>query len=256
MSEHEAIEILNIFGKRYAVLRLLEEDDYTQQELSNNVRLSQSTVSRVLSTLQENGIIKQTNGEYAFTFLGEQLFEIYHEVLCSAEQYYNAKDVLGDLPADYPLDPFIFNEAELVISKPNVPDSALSALQELAERATRIRSISSMYITSHDWKFPNKVFEKEVEYELIASGELIDEARKRYRDKNIDPLKQENFTRYKLESCPPYNFYLIDTHDGSYVCVLISTDSLMNMLIINPSEAAYERAEEEYLEYRSQASRG
>lgn len=248
-------EVLDILSDRHQFLRLLAEESLSQQQIIEQTQASQSTISRTLSQLQDLGIVSETDNRYELTLLGGLVHQNYEACVTEIEQLYSAEEILRDLSAGIPLDPVVLEGSEITISKPHVPDAALSPLLQLTREATEIKAAATMVHVGYIDTFHEQMKHSNLEAEFILIDAVAEHSTEMYSDRDTTMLQTERLELYKTAADLPYSLVLIQTADEVYTVIAVGSETGMHGSIVNTTDAAYEWAQDRYRQFKSNADR-
>jgi predicted transcriptional regulator len=250
----DVMEIFDLLSDRYELLQLLVAESHSQQQLVKKTELSQSTVSRTLTRLQDLGIVSESDGQYEITLLGVLVHDKYELYVAEFEQLYSAKAILHELPADVPIDPALLAGAEVTTSKPHAPDAALAPILRLTREAISIKCAADVLHTGYRETFENRMDEYELETEFVLTEAVADQSLD--VDDGYDQTAREadRLELYKIETLP-YSLLLVETTSGKYTGLIVSSDGGTQGTLINSSDEAYQWAQDQYEQFKSRATR-
>jgi predicted transcriptional regulator len=247
-------EIFDLLSDRYELLQLLATESYSQQQLVKKTELSQSTVSRALTRLQDLGIVSESDGQYEITLLGVLVHDKYESHVAEFEQLYAAKDILHELPAEAPIDPALLAGAEVTTSKPHAPDAPLAPILRLTREATAIKCAANVLHAGYRETFENRMCESELETEFVITEAVAEQAGAIDDGYDRAPREDGRVDMYKTDTLP-YSLFLVETTAGTYTGLVVSADGGTQGTLINGSDEAYQWAQDQYEQFKSEATR-
>lgn len=136
----EADEVLSLITQRSEFLAVLHKSPMSPQELTSQIDVSRSTVSRALSTLEEHQIVAKESGKYKLTPFGQLAWNTYQDFEYELEHITNAAGFLAHLPNREELfSKKLFTGAEMNYSSTKTPNGAI---RELASKISEFESVN------------------------------------------------------------------------------------------------------------------
>lgn len=130
--------VMRLIDDRRALLRQLERDSMDKRDLVAAIDCSRSTVDRAIEQLRGHHLVERTNGEYALTFPGRRLLEIYDRYYARVGTVTPMADLLSTLPAECSLPDELLWRGERIEGDGAEPSKPQRVLRELIEDAQRL----------------------------------------------------------------------------------------------------------------------
>lgn len=176
MSAIDSIELLARSKHRIQILDLLSEHGELEKHvLRSGLDASRTTVGRNLTALEEQGWIRQTNGDCAITRQGELVTEEFQDLVATVELGDKLDSFMQWVPdGSLGLDLRLLADADIVLAKPGDPWSMINKHVQTIKQAKRARGILP-FTGLHATEAANEqVVQNGARGELVVEPEIVD----------------------------------------------------------------------------------
>lgn len=197
--------------RRGPLLELLLRGPASAAELSESIEMSRSTVHRATNTLEESDLIRQSDGEYELTSVGQIIAETtrnFGEQVWTAvalEPFLNIIDV-DWIPIEY------FVDARITRPSPRQPHTSIQRIVELVEQSDTLRMLSTVLSPIYVNVGYREMMDG-MEIEAVFDEEAIEIMVSRYMDEAIETIQTGNFDVYSHAGLP-FELFVLDDKVG------------------------------------------
>lgn len=240
---------LEDIARRAELINQISRGFTSKRELKSTLEISDSTLSRAIKCLEEQGIIRCQNGDYTVTSYGRLTLREYERLADRYDSLNNAKPLLRELESDTSLDIEAIQNADLVMADCPDPRAPITKLENLLEAGQSITALTSVIQP----RILNKMYEclnrESVEVDLIMEADQVEHLFASYAWVR-DMIDLQAFTIRWIEDSPDFGVVLVDQYRvwiGVY-----DRENTIQGAILNDTSSAIEWAKETLQEYRSQ----
>ncbi|WP_049985673.1 helix-turn-helix transcriptional regulator [Halobellus rufus] len=249
---HSALEAVNILAERYGMLVELAEQPATQAELGRRTDVSRPTAHRAIRKFEEFGMVRENDGTYELTEIGQAFLTHHKEYLEKVDQLCQLEVVLEQF-SDISLNAPILDGAVINYNNSIGGDAAAYDNKEIIENSLRVYSVldgvSSSYFEVHSGDSPHE------EVIRILPDEYADSIIDAYHNPLNELLNSDFFNLYRTSEPVPYTITVAEMPNTSYAILLSHSDGKINLNVRNDNPEAVAWAKERVLEYLETAKR-
>lgn len=252
MDDDAILEIL----ERYPVLAALDESEEapSRRELVDRLGLSKSSVYRIVTSLEEKGLVEENEDGVVLTPLGRTVVREtagYREALQTADEVAEFVDVLPLEGRDLELDDL--DRVRITKATEEQPMAPLLRLAEVTETAEETRVLTNTVAPQSFDVGRQRVLDGEMEAHLVleetAARTLVE--KDWYSESLRQDLEQDELTIRVAEQAIPYQLGIMD----DVVCLGADGSGSMPIGLLEAENPALrEWAHEEFAAYRDEAA--
>jgi len=236
--------IMRLVTERSDILQALNEGHQTQTELSEEIGVSVSSISRYLGDLEERSLVTRSDSRYLLTGRGKRLLASFERFSKEVDYHCRVDRAIQSFDGYLDYESPILEGCDVAFSDDRAPSSALNLIKNDVKSASHIQSLFYQALTS--------VFEAHIEIlrrtdqrvRFVFPDELGDTLRSAFSE-DIEELSQyQEFELYLTDVDVEYSVTVAVTEDGSKSAWVMShTSSGVHAIIRSESEQAVEWAE-------------
>lgn len=216
--------------------------------LVDHVDDSKSTVYRGVSQLKELGLVEATEAGLAPTSFGTVALARYDEMAGTAAM----QPLLEALPGGA-IDPAALVGAEAVVPDNVDVDRHHDRVTALLERATALRGFSPAVSPAYLTAIPRRIREDDMSLEFVLSREIVAYVGEEHPGALEVVESAEDVSLYRTDDELAMTVMLVETADGTTVCVELGEDGVTTGLLVNDTVEARRWAEAAFEERRRSA---
>ncbi len=174
----DQIRFLSASENRVQVLMYLYEAPADREEISDQVAISRSTLSRVLTGLEERNWISQHGSECMITSLGAFLADEFVSLIESIETMQKLEDVIGYLPMDeIDFELTRLRDARIATPTQTDPGAPLRRARELLHEADEFRFLTNTVVSPLAETLHEQTVRGELTIVGVITRDLLDTVR-------------------------------------------------------------------------------
>jgi len=254
----DAIAFLARSENRVRVLRTVAAETRTRQELREGLRVSRTTLGRVLNEFEDRGWVERTGEGYTTTPAADAILEAFVPLLETVEGIQNLGEAVEWLPPPArSVDLRHFRDATVTTPTPDNPAAPFDRGLELIRDAGRYRGLTSTAIPSYVQVLREGLVRDDLDFEGVIEGGFLETLRT--EPERADPWYDfaDTETAWVHHRPVPINMHVLDDlallwlgeHDeeGLAVYGLLESD---DPAVVSWAESLYEeyRTESELLD--------
>lgn len=254
-SDRRKDDALEVLTGRHRYLGALLDGPLEKRDLVDGFDVSRSTIDRAVRDLERVGFVERDPDGYRATLYGRLAATSYEAFRQRVAGLSRAQTALDGLSAETPLDPALFEGANVVLPEQHAPDRPLLGVLDLVKRAERVRGFSPTVVESYVDLFHRRVVDGALTADIVLADGVLGYLLSEYSGKFTESLDTPRLTVHQTRSVPPFGLLLIDAADGPEVGVVVYGQDGITGYIENDTRAAVDWAERLYRTYRDDADR-
>lgn len=251
----DAARLRTVLANRHEVLRSLDQGPATKPELVGELDAARSTVDRAIRDLTEVGCVEPDDGRYRPTTAGRLALAEHDDYVAGTDAVHRATAFVNALPADSPPDVAMLRGCELTLAEPHAPEVALAPSIEVLDRATAMVGLAPVLLSAFPQLIVERVEAGGLSVEIVAQRNVIDSLSALAGGEGTRLLENDAVTVYSTDEPLPYALWVMETPGGAVAGITGYDDGGVHGVLLNDSDAAVERAREQYAAYRRSARR-
>jgi predicted transcriptional regulator len=244
-------ELVAVVNRRLDVMAALEQSR-AKRDLLADLEVSRSTLDRAVRELESLGLVSRGEG-YHLTVTGRLVLELYRGLLADLDDVAAARELLGSLSRDAPVDPAMLRGARVEVAENPAPAAVLDPVFDRLEDARRLR-VFSVARSRPDYtdRTREQLVDEGVELEVVYSRPVL-EFLLENREWYPEALEGAAVDRYVRESLP-YGLTIATLPDDRFVALVVYDEaSRPRGVVVNDTPAACRWADEVFERYRETA---
>lgn len=231
-------DLLSVVARRSDVIRSLLDDPKERHVLVDHVEASKSTVYKAVTQLTERGLVESTPSGLEPTLLGVVALERYERFAQTAE----LAPLLAELPRES-VDPSALVGAEAVVPDSRNVDRHHDRVEALLREGTGVRGFSPAIAPRYVSTISDRLDENTFSLEFVLPGDLVDFLGKERRGALADVVTSPDADLYRTDSTLQFTLLLVDSPDGTEVCVELDDEAGPAGLVLNDTTESRRWAE-------------
>lgn len=229
---------------RNEVLRVLETQPSTKQEILPEVGVARSTLDRIMRQLETTGLVVYANGEWHLTIYGQCAFVLLQEYLERLEDLDKAAQLVGMAAEKTPLDCSLFIGADVHYPDGAIHDDVIQVFLNAVKAATRLRVFTPCVLFGHaDTFYENATTGENPRVEVVVSRSLFDDLRVNHPE-CVDKAVTDSAISLFIGTMPAsFGLWIAD---NDHVGVLLFGKNGVRGILVNDTDTALHWAEEKY----------
>ncbi|MCL9813843.1 helix-turn-helix transcriptional regulator [Natranaeroarchaeum aerophilus] len=250
MSEkpHEIAEIVN---RRWDCLDAIVEAPGAKGELVDRLETPRSTLDDIVRELERSGLVEYVDGEWRATTVGYYAHNSYEQFVGSLKGLQAVGDVLDPLCDVRSIGPAMLDGAVAHEATDPVPDAVIEEFLARIDEADRIRGFAPRAVSGYADTVPERAAETGTTLEMVMTEDIYDQLSTLYPPTDRPHSERELVSLFAGPVPYEYGLWI---GDNSHAGLMVYTDHGIRGLIINESDAAVERATEQYEQVRENAT--
>lgn len=245
----DRIEFLARSQSRVRLLEaLLSAERVSKTELRRRLDASRTTIDRHLEALEERNWIREVDGEYTITRVGELVAEKFLSFVETVGAARGLAPAIEWLPTEFDLDMSALDDAEVVLANPKDPYSVMHRHARRLRAGDHVRGIAPIAeLYSHETNHET-VVRNGASVELIVEPEVADTywSDPAYRRLTEEMARTSRFELHVHDGTVPYGVVILD---DTVQIIAIDDEGMPRALIETEAPAAREWAERIYRQY-------
>lgn len=241
-------DLIEVLSRRHPVLRSLLEAPKERHVLVDHLEDSKSTVYRGVSQLQDLGLVEQTPAGFEPTLFGIVALARHDELARTAAM----KPLLEDLP-EGAIEPDALVGAEIVVPDSVNVDRHHDRIRALLEQATAVRGFSPAVSPAYLTTIPRRIREEDLTVEFVLSAEIVAYLGREHPNAVQAVESSEDVSLYRSDDELTLTVVIVESPDGTTVCVELGEDGLAKGLLINDTAESRRWAESAFEQRRRAA---
>ncbi|MFB6217989.1 MAG: tetratricopeptide repeat protein [Halobacteriaceae archaeon] len=248
-------DYIELLEQRLDVLTALEGESLALRDVRDRTDASRSTVTRALRSLDDAGLVRRDDGEYALTTLGRLALDHHREYRRRCDDLAGASAVLARLPPDAPLELEAVVGGEAAVVPDEVPYRSDRRLPGAIEDADRYRGVLPALGDATEFRLLYEhVITDGNPAELVVAPELRSSLAEQF-PRRLERLSEAERFGLLVGDTPPFGLVLTETDGATTVTVIAYGDGGgITGVLQNDSDPAVRWAEQLYEEVRAGAT--
>lgn len=217
-SPSDVIERVNL---RYSLLDILYERTMSKAELTRDVEMSRSSVSRGISELQEIGLVRhERTGEWSLSKMGKIVYQRqkqYIELISTLVDHQELLEdsALNEIPVEF------LQGAQVEATEHRVLDSSFRYIDESLSEVNRLSALCNRATIYQIQSILNYPHEHDLSIRLIATSGLLQDVLHLNAEVVEAILAAPDVDVYRSDKTPDFGIWVLDHDRGGIVIVEI-----------------------------------
>lgn len=253
-NEEPAERLRTVLANRHEVLRSLAEEPATKPELVDALDAARSTIDRAIRDLTDVGCVEPVEGRYRATTAGRVALTEHDGYVAGTDAVHRATAFVNALSADSPPDVAMLRGCEITLAEPHAPEVALGPSLEVLDRATAMKGLAPVLLSVFPQVIMERVEDGGLAVEIVAQRNVVDSLSALAGEDAARLRDHDAVTIYSTDDSLPYALWVMETPEGAVAGITAYVDGGVHGVLVNESDAAVERARQEYADYRRSAT--
>lgn len=247
--------VVDVLIGRQGYLTALLDGPVQKRDLVERFDVSRSTVNRAVRDLEAAGLAERTPAGYRATVYGRLADAAFRTFSRQVNGIADASAALTDLSTETPLDPVLFEDADIVLPETHAPDKPLLRVLDLVRRADHIWGFSPTAFESYVNVFQQRIVSEGMSADLVFSRDVLEYLLTEYAERFREAFEKPALTVYRTEDRIPFGLLLSDTGDSEEVGVVVYGSDGITGFVCSEAEAATDWARRLFESVRDDATR-
>ena len=218
------MEVVRLVTQRLDFLERLAISPLSKRELVADLPYSRSTVDRAVRDLEIADLIEQTDDGYVTTLSGRVSAEQYRQFLRTTRDTVAARDVIGRIPVDAPIDGRAFRGSTVYRADDVTPYELIDHLVESLDGVDRLRALSDG--VPHP-QYLDAAVERVERGQLTVDGIVSESLWQAFVDHHSDDLETmlDVGIDIRVGDVPPFTLHLLEHESETTIQLLVHGDT-------------------------------
>lgn len=239
----DVADLVPVIARRERLLAALHGSPQAKCDLVRALDVSRSTVDRAVRQLESDGLVERRGSGYGLTLVGRLVFEEYRTFTERTAGLLDASPALDSLPAETPLDPVAFVDANVTVAERATPYRPGDRHIQLLEEADHVRLLSTAVGPRFVEAVRDAVVERAAHVSLGVTGAVAEQLVTRHAAAFGDALGADELELRELADTPPFSLGLFAQPSGTAFGALVYDDDAPRAYVDNDTAAAVEYGE-------------
>lgn len=247
-------DVIDVLGLRADMLERLALVPHSKSDLQEKVDVSRSTVDRGIRRLETLGLVEHTDEGYQATTTARILLSEYDVFTTRIGNVVDAQGLVDALPMAAPLDPVLFERAEVVMGTPPAPHEPGTRVYELIEGADRLWGLAKANATPGSAELLRDEVDRGMALDLVVDEAMFEHLTERYRW--FERAIEDGTIQVAVREEVPYGLFLVERGDAVTVCLLVYDETgNLHGIVVNDTKRAIDWARSVVDAYEDKATR-
>lgn len=247
-------QVIELVGRRYEFLAILENDTYDKRTLEEKLDVSRSTVDRALRELETAALVRRTTGGYDTTLYGRTVVAIYDLLLDYVDYVQRAKSLLAALPSEIEFSVGLVIDAEIIVAEEPALHAPSTRIAELVKRASEIRGLAYAHTSPEAMElFQQQVVEEGTPTEIVFREAMYNNFKITSPGIVESLISSKHYEPYVAPDVP-FGLFLLNIDGSDRVCLVVYDDEQnLKGIIVNDTDEAVAWGTRLFERYRADA---
>jgi predicted transcriptional regulator len=246
--------VVDLLRRRADLLRAVASSPSEKAELRRSLDVSRSTVNRAIRDLGREELVDRGPGGYRATLYGRLALEAFDAFGARLSALRATTDLLAVLPADAPLAPVAFVDAQVVRPTPTAPQRPVEAVRDLVQWAEEIRG-TVVGVSDQAVEIYRRSALDGTYLTLTFTPEALERLLSKYPDRVGEAVSTGRVTIRESTATPPFGLKIHRRGDERVVDLTIYGEEGLRAFVRNDDDEAVRWAESVLAEVEADADR-
>ncbi len=254
MARASASEVRNLLATRQRYLELLYTEAKQKPQIEAELGDCRSTVNYAIRELCDLGLVHRVAEGYRATAFGQLAYR-------TAERYDSklgglcaAHAPLSTLSAGTPVEPVVFDGADVSVGQPHAPDQPVYRLLAAMREATAVTALVPIVRPDLVRTCHGKIVDDGVRADLVLSNAVVERLASKYGEQFEELLRVPTTTAYESVTSPPFGLFLLESPDQHQLVLLLSDARGVHGAVVNETDGALSWGRSVYETYEERAT--
>lgn len=234
-------EAVSLVQRRHEVLCALLDEPLSKPAIVDATPYARSTVDRAIRELADADLVERDGACYRPTATGARMLDAYESFREAAGLYYDAREVVADVPVEEALPPELLDGATIRTACPEAPTAPVVRELERFDGLDSLQTACPRLLDVYDRHVHRLVTECGVEIDAVFPPSVIEAIETDYPERWQTIVDTGLVRASVLEDVPSYDLSLLhgieSARNGTEVSVTVYAEEGMHVIVTDAPDA-------------------